>query len=247
MTQIAQTLAGRGALVTGGSRGIGRASCLALAAEGARVAVGYQRDAAAANEVVAAITAAGGSAFACQADVGDPDQASRLVRDAQAGLGAVDILVNNAGINPTRPFDQLTAADWEATIRTNLSSVFYVTQAAVPQMRARGWGRIIMVSSTAAQTGGVVGPHYAASKAGMLGLMHSYASLLAKEGVTANAIAPALIETDMLKGNDRIKPSFIPIGRFGQPEEISSIVVLLACNGYITGQTINANGGRHMS
>jgi len=247
MIPTIETLNGRAALVTGGSRGIGRAICVALAAAGVRVAVGYRREQAAAQEVVAAIGAGGGEAVACKADVSDPEEAAGLVVAARDALGPIDILVNNAGINPSKPFDQLSNADWETTSRTNLSSVFYVSQAAIGSMRERRWGRIITISSTAAQTGGVVGPHYAASKAGILGLMHSYASLLAKEGVTANAIAPALIETDMLKGNDKIKPSFIPIGRFGQPEEVASVVVVVAANGYITGQTINVNGGRHMS
>ena len=114
-------------------------------------------------------------------------------------------------------------------------------------MRARQWGRIIMLSSIAAQTGGVIGPHYAASKAGLIGLMHSYANLLAKEGITANAIAPALIETDMIKGNEAIKPTLIPLGRFGKAGEVASVAALLAMNGYVTGQTISVNGGWHMS
>ena len=114
-------------------------------------------------------------------------------------------------------------------------------------MRERKWGRLIYMSSVAAQIGGVIGPHYAASKAGLIGLMHGYASQLAKEGITANAIAPALIETDMLKGNDAITPDKIPLGRFGQPDEVSSVAVMLAGNGYVTGQTINVNGGWYMS
>ena len=167
--------------------------------------------------------------------------------DATAALGPISILVNNAGINPSKPLDQISAEDWNETINVNLSSVFYVTQAVLPAMRSKGWGRIIMLSSVAAQLGGVIGPHYAASKAGLIGMMHSYAALLAKEGITVNAIAPALIETDMLKGNARIKPDLIPVGRFGKVEEIASIALMLAGNGYITGQTINANGGWYMS
>ena len=116
-------------------------------------------------------------------------------------LGGIGIVVNNAGVNPGKPLDQLGPGNWDETIRTNLGSAFHVTQAALPGMRARRWGRIIMVSSVAAQTGGVIGPHYAASKAGLLGLTHSYASLLVKEGITCNAIAPALIDTDMIRGN----------------------------------------------
>jgi 3-oxoacyl-[acyl-carrier protein] reductase len=114
-------------------------------------------------------------------------------------------------------------------------------------MRQRQWGRLIFLSSIAAQTGGVIGPHYAASKAGMLGLMHSYASLLSKEGITSNAIAPALIETDMIRNYSRIQPTLVPVGRFGTAEEVADAVLLLATNSYITGQTINVNGGWYMS
>lgn len=240
-------LAGRVALVTGASRGIGRAIALALAAAGGKVAVNYHTSAAEANDVVAQIAASGGSAAALGADVSDPDSAGRLVAETEERLGPIDIVVNNAGINPRKPLDQLDAADWDRAIRTNLSSAFYVTQAALPGMRARAWGRIIMVSSVAAQTGGVIGPHYAASKAGLLGLTHSYASLLAKEGITCNAIAPALIDTDMIRSNPAVTPGLIPIGRFGTADEIASVALLLASNGYITGQTINVNGGWYMS
>jgi 3-oxoacyl-[acyl-carrier protein] reductase len=196
---------------------------------------------------VQAVEQAGRRAVALAADLSDPDQAQSLVSLATQALGAVDILVNNAGINPSKPLADLTAKDWRETIDVNLSSVFYVTQAALPSMRERGWGRIIILSSVAAQLGGVIGPHYAASKAGLLGLMHGYASQLVKEGITANAIAPALVETDMLKGNDAITPDKIPVGRFGRPEEVASVAVMLAGNGYITGQTINVNGGWYMS
>lgn len=170
-----------------------------------------------------------------------------LVRETEAQLGPLGIVVNNAGINPSRPLDQITAADWDETIRVNLTSAFHVTQAAVPGLRERKWGRIITISSVAAQLGGVIGPHYAASKAGLIGLAHYYAAALAKEGITSNAIAPALIETEMLKSNSAIQPTLIPVGRFGQTHEVSSVVVLLAGNGYITGQTISVNGGWYMS
>lgn len=129
----------------------------------------------------------------------------------------------------------------------NLKSTFLVTQAVLPAMRRQKWGRIVNMSSVAAQTGGVVGPHYAASKAGMLGITHSLANLLAKEGITVNAIAPALIETDMVTSNLRANTSFIPVGRFGTVEEISSVTLMLISNGYINGQTINVNGGWYFS
>lgn len=235
------------ALVTGASRGIGREIAVSLARAGATVAVGYHNGSAEADAVVKTIEAEGGRAASFGADLSKPDAATGLIRDVETRLGPIGVLVNNAGINPAGDLDAITTDDWAGTIAANLSSAFYVTQAVLPGLRERRWGRIIMLSSIAAQTGGVIGPHYAASKAGLIGLMHSYASLLAKEGITANAIAPALIETDMIKGNDAITPDKIPLGRFGQPDEIASIAVMLATNGYVTGQTINANGGWYMS
>jgi 3-oxoacyl-[acyl-carrier protein] reductase len=240
-------LRGRVALVTGASRGIGRDIALALVAAGVSVVVNYRVSAKQADEVVQKIELAGGTALALQADVSDPAGASALVRDAEAHFGAIDIVVNNAGMIEKKPLQDITPADWERTIRVNLSSAFYVTQAALPGMRARQWGRIIMLSSVAAQNGGVVGPHYAASKSGIVGMAHSYASLLAKEGITANTISPALIETDMVRNNPAATPTLIPVGRFGRTDEVAAVAVLLASNGYITGQTINVNGGWYMS
>ena len=155
--------------------------------------------------------------------------------------------MNNAGISRPQSLVEIKESDWDELIRVNLKSVFLTTQAVLPGMRARRWGRLINIASTAAQTGGVIGPHYAASKAGLLGLTHSYASLLVKEGITANAIAPALIETDMLESLRAKAADLIPLGRFGRPEEVAGVVVMLARNGYITGQTINVNGGYYMS
>jgi 3-oxoacyl-[acyl-carrier protein] reductase len=245
---MANELKGKVALVTGGSRGIGREIALAFAAAGARVAVGYNQRSDAAEEVVKLIVAAGSKAVSLQAEVSKPLEAERLVRAAEKALGPLDILVNNAGIAQVKPVEQVTNEDWDEMIRVNLSSTFYVSQAALPGMRVRKFGRIIMLSSIAAQVGGIVGPHYAASKAGMIGLMHSYAVNLAKEGVTANAIAPALIETDMLKQLPAPNAAATsPVGRFGRTDEISDVAVLLASNGFINGQTINVNGGRYMT
>ena len=171
----------------------------------------------------------------------------RMVQQVEQQLGPVAVLVNNAGISRLKPFDQLTEQDWDEVLAVNLKSVFLVTQAVLPGMRAAQWGRIINLSSVAAQTGGVIGPHYAASKAGIHGLTHSYASLLAKEGITVNAIAPALIETEMMRDNPRATLALIPVGRFGTVDEVADVVVMLATNGYITGQTINVNGGWYMS
>lgn len=241
------SLNGRVALITGASRGIGRDIAVALAGAGCSVAVCYHKDKAGAEDVAAAIGQQGRNAVAFGGDVADPQVAVSLVREVEAQMGPLGIVVNNAGINPSRPLEQITAEDWNETLRVNLGSAFHVTQAALPGLRERKWGRIITLSSIAAQLGGVIGPHYAASKAGLIGLSHYYAAALAKEGITSNSIAPALIETEMLKGNPAIKPTLIPVGRFGQTDEVSSVVVMLARNGYITGQTINVNGGWYMS
>jgi 3-oxoacyl-[acyl-carrier protein] reductase len=240
-------LEGRIALVTGASRGIGRAVALSLSHAGASIAVNFHSAAEAAQQLVDEIHGSGGRAIAVQANVSRASDVRRMVETIHRDLGPVDVLVNNAGINPSKPLDELGEEDWNHVIATNLTSAFLVTQAVLPDMRTQLWGRIIMLSSIAAQTGGVIGPHYAASKAGMIGLAHSYAHLLAKEGITANAVAPALIETDMIRGNDRLTPDLLPVGRFGQVSEVADAVLLLATNGYISGQTINVNGGWYMS
>lgn len=240
-------LTGKKALVTGGSRGIGRGIALALAEAGCDVAINYLSAREQADEVVEQIAAIGRKAIAVQADVSKEDEVTRLVTETETYLGQIDILVNNAGINPITPLDQLGLEDWNHVVTANLTSAFLVTQAVIPGMRKRRWGRLIMLSSIAAQTGGVIGPHYAASKAGMIGLAHSYANLLVKEGITANAIAPALIATDMVLSKEQLKPTLLPVGRFGSVEEVSHTAVLLAGNGYMTGQTININGGWYMS
>lgn len=235
------------ALVTGGSRGIGRAIAVALAAEGAHVAVNFKAHQREAEEVCEQITANGRRAIALQADVSVAAEVARTVQQVEQQLGSVAVLVNNAGITRPEPLEQITEQSWDEVLGINLKSMFLVTQAVLPGMRKAGWGRIINLSSVAAQTGGVVGPHYAASKAGILGLTHSYAALLAKEGITVNAIAPALVETEMVHNNPRARPDLIPVGRFGDVDEVSNVAALLATNGYITGQTINVNGGWYMS
>jgi 3-oxoacyl-[acyl-carrier protein] reductase len=159
----------------------------------------------------------------------------------------IDVLVNNAGIARPQRFEQISEGDWDDLIDVNLKSCFLPTQPFLPAMRARQWGRIINISSVAAPTGGVVGPHYAASKAGILGLTRFYASRLAKEGITVNAIAPALIETEMVRANPNASPERIPIGRFGTVEETASVAVMIAGNTYLTGQTIHVNGGWYMT
>jgi len=236
-------LSGKLALVTGASRGIGRAIALELARAGADIVVHYRTRVEQAREVAAAIRSLGMEAKLVQADVSRSAEIERLAREA----GQVDILINNAGIAKPQPFEEITEADWDELIDTNLKSCFLLTQALLPGMRARQLGRIVNLSSVAAQVGGVVGPHYAASKAGMHGLTHFYASRLAKEGITVNAIAPALIETEMVTTNMKATPDRIPVGRFGEPDEVASVAVMLARNPYITGQTINVNGGWYPS
>jgi 3-oxoacyl-[acyl-carrier protein] reductase len=240
-------LTGKVALVTGASRGIGRAVALALAAAGADLAVNYRGREAAAREVSAAIAALGRRALPLQADVSAAAEVAALVDAIEADLGPVEILVNNAGIVSAQPLAEISEADWDEMLAVNLKSAFLVTQRVLPGMRARGFGRIINLSSVAAQTGGITGPHYAASKAGLIGLTHSYARHLVQEGITVNAIAPALIATEMVTGNLKADPSLIPVGRFGAPDEVAAVAVLLAQNGFITGQTINVNGGWYMS
>jgi len=240
-------LAGHIALVTGASRGIGRAIAVALAREGADVGVNYLTRQADAREVCGEIERMGRRAAMLAADVSIGVEVGAMARRVEQQLGAVTILVNNAGISRRQPLDQITEQDWDEVVAANLKSAFLVTQAVLPGMRARRWGRIINVSSVAAQNGGVVGPHYASSKAGMIGLTHSYAALLTKEGITVNAIAPALIQTEMLGNISRSRVDLIPVGRFGSVEEVADVAVLLATNGYITGQTINVNGGWYMS
>jgi 3-oxoacyl-[acyl-carrier protein] reductase len=241
------SLKGRVALVTGGSRGIGRATATVLAQAGCDVVVNYLQAEDSAREVVNAVEQAGQRGLAIQADVSSEEEVVRLMTAVEAAFGGVDILVNNAGIVHSKPLGELTHRDWQTVIDQNLTSAFLVSQAVLPGMRERQWGRIIMLSSIAAQTGGVVGPHYAASKAGLIGLAHSYANLLAKEGITSNAIAPALIDTDMIRGNDKIKPSLLPVNRFGTADEVAQAVLFLAQNGYVTGQTLSINGGWYMT
>ena len=240
-------LSSKVALVTGASRGIGRAIALALAQAGADVGINFLRRAEEAETAAEEVRRYDRRGIIFQADVSVASDVQRLIRRVEEELGAIDVLVNNAGIaNPLR-IEDITEDDWDETITVNLKSCFLATQAALPGMRARHWGRIINVSSVAAQVGGVVGPHYAASKAGMIGLTRSYAQRLAKEGVTANAIAPALVETEMVTSNPNARPDHIPVGRYGLPIEVAQVAVMLALNGYITGQTINVNGGWYMN
>jgi 3-oxoacyl-[acyl-carrier protein] reductase len=236
-------LTGRVALVTGGSRGIGAAIAFALAEAGAAVGINYRSRSAEAEAVASAIIQASCQAVTVQADVSDSSAVASMMQSVSQRLGPIDILINNAGIALIRSIDDLTEADFDETIAINLKSAFLCTQAVLPHMRTRRWGRIVNISSGAARGAGGVGVHYNASKAGMEGLTRGYAARLVKEGITVNAVAPSLIETDMVKSDLAQSPSRIPLGRFGAVEEVAQVVVMLVSNAYMTGQTVALSGG----
>jgi len=236
------TLRGRTALVTGGSRGIGAAISRALAEAGAAVAINYRKRSDEATTLAEDLRKTGANVITVQTDVSLADAVSKMVGTAKSELGAIDILINNAGIAIMRGIDDLSEADFDRTIATNLKSVFLCTQAVLPMMRAKKWGRIVNISSGAARGAGAIGPHYNASKAGVEGLTRGYAARLVKEGITVNAVAPSLIETDMMKGQENLV-SRIPLGRFGKADEVARAVMMLVDNPYMTGQTVAMSGG----
>jgi 3-oxoacyl-[acyl-carrier protein] reductase len=236
-------MTGRVALVTGASRGIGAAIARALAEAGADVAINYRDRAAEADAVAAQLTALGRRAITVAADVSERAAVAAMVRTTEDKLGPIDILINNAGVALIRGIDDLTEADFDTTIAVNLKSVFLCTQAVLPHMRTQGWGRIVNISSGAARGAGGVGVHYNASKAGMEGLTRGYAARLVKQGITVNAVAPSLIETDMVKSGLASSAARIPLGRFGTSEEVAQVVMMLIGNEYMTGQTVALSGG----
>ena len=240
-------LSNRVALVTGGSRGIGSAIAIALGQAGADVAINYRQQTASAHEICEKISALGRRTTSVKADVSVAAEVTRAVEEVESRLGPIDILVNNAGIALPRKLEDITEQEWDDVIAVNLKSVFLLTKAVAVGMRRRQWGRIINMSSIAAQFGGTVGPHYAASKAGIVGLTHSCAVAWVREGITVNAIAPALIETEMVTRDIKASPDLIPMGRFGRAEDVASIAVMLATNDYMTGQTVSVNGGWYMT
>ena len=239
---IRPDLKGHVALVTGASRGIGAAIAVALAAAGAAVAVNYRERSDEADAVVAKIRESGGRAIAVAADVSKAEAVTAMVRQVTTALGPVDILVNNAGMAIVRGVDDLTESEFDLTIAVNLKSAFLCSQAVLPAMRAGKWGRIVNISSGAARGAGAIGVHYNASKAGMEGLTRGYAARLVKEGITVNAVAPSLIETDMMRGRTDLARN-IPLGRMGQADEVAQSVLMVLGNDYMTGQTILLNGG----
>ena len=254
-------LDGRVAFVSGGSRGIGRAIALALAAEGARVAINYFSNEAAAHEVIDAMLAArsehgqsaddGNQYLALQGDVSVAEQARGMVTHVAEQWGRLDVLVNNAGITRDRTLRKLTDEDWTSVINNNLNSVYYCTTAAMPVMINQQFGRIINISSYVGQAGNFGQANYGASKGGIIAFTKTAALELARYNITVNALAPGFTLTDMLAKvpesvQDQIKAK-IPMGRFGMPEEIAKAVLFLAADGdYVTGQQINVNGGVYM-
>ncbi len=239
-------LAGRIALVTGASRGIGRAIAMALASAGADVAVNYRAREEDAKAVADAVRGLGRRAIAVRADVSASGEVQAMLQAIARELGRVDILINNAGIALRRGLDDLSEADFDHTIAVNLKSAFLCTQAVLPAMRAKSWGRIVNISSGAARGAGVVGAHYNASKAGMEGLTRGYAARLVKEGITVNAVAPSLIESDMTSSRAEAAAK-VPLGRMGLPEEVAQAVLMVIGNAYMTGQTVQVNGGLHFN
>ena len=242
----APDLAGRVALVTGASRGIGRAIAITLAAAGADVAVNCRAREEDARAVAAAIRAVGRRAIAVRADVSESGEVQAMLRTVEGEFGRIDVLINNAGVALRRGLDDLSEADFDRTIAVNLKSAFLCTQAVLPAMRAQCWGRIVNISSGAARGAGVVGAHYNASKAGMEGLTRGYAARLVKEGITVTAVAPSLIETEMTASRAEAAAK-VPLGRLGLPDEVAQAVLMVIGNAYMTGQTVQVNGGMHFN
>jgi 3-oxoacyl-[acyl-carrier protein] reductase len=240
---------GRVALVTGGSRGIGRAIALQLAADGHAVVVNYSANSSAASEVVKSIESAGGRAIAAKGDVSDPEQVGQVFDLISAELGTVDVLVNNAGITKDNLLLRMSQEDFDSVIQTNLRSAFLCTKSSLRGMLKARWGRIISIASVAGITGNAGQANYAASKAGMIAFSKSIAKEVGSRGITSNVVAPGYIETGMTDSlSDNIKraaSASISLGRFGQPEEVAAAVGFLASDSssYITGQVLAVDGG----
>jgi 3-oxoacyl-[acyl-carrier protein] reductase len=236
------------ALITGGSRGIGAATAVRLARDGHDIAVVYGSSVEAAERVAAEVRALGRAAGTFAAEMADAEAPGTLVAAVERELGPVEIVIASAGIN--EPLEQdprrIDAATWDRVMAINLRAPFLVARAVIGGMIERGFGRIVLLSSVAAYTGGIVGPHYAASKAGLHGLAHSLSQLSAGHGVTVNVVAPALIATDMMPADEQALRDLarrIPVGRLGRAEEVADLIAAIVSNPYITNQSIVIDGG----
>lgn len=245
-------LEGKVSLVTGGSRGIGRAICFALAQERSTIAVNYHRNAEAAAEVLTTLKKMDVAAKAYQADVSKQDEAHRMIEQIMSDFGRIDVLVNNAGITRDKSFLKMTPDQWDSVLLVNLNGPFNITSALLPQMIERKWGRIINISSIVAQMGNFGQANYAVAKGGLIAFTKSLAREVARKGITVNAVAPGFIETDMTatipaEALETVK-KMTPMGRLGKPEEVARAVRFLAAPeaSFITGQVININGGMYM-
>lgn len=244
-------LEGRVAVVTGASRGIGRACAEELAREGAAVVVNYFQSPEPAEDLVKQIEASGGRAIAVKAHVGNPDECKAMIDKTIETYGQVDILVANAGVNRDKTLKRMSVDEWNEVINTDLNSAFYCTSAVIPHMTERGYGRIIVMSSIIGQMGNLGQANYAAAKAGLIAFAKSAAKELARSNITVNAMCPGFVETDMVMAlSDDVKKALlanIPLGRFGRPEEVATFVRYLVTEGdWITGQQFNPNGGQYM-
>jgi NAD(P)-dependent dehydrogenase (short-subunit alcohol dehydrogenase family) len=248
---VANRLDGKVALVTGASRGIGRAIALEIARHGASVAVNYHSSAEAAHDVVAAIQSLGSRAIALQADISDAGQCQRLIEETEASLGPIDILVNNAGIARPRMVHRMSVEEWDEVLSADLDSAFYLSGPVMRGMRERRYGRVINIASVMGQRPAIGSANYAAAKAGLIAFTRACALELAPFNVTVNAVCPGWIMTDM---NRQLEPEQreellkgIPLGRFGDPQDVANMVRFLLTEGdWITGQQLNVNGGEHM-
>jgi len=245
-------LSGRVALVTGGSRGLGRGCCLGLARAGCNIAVNYQKNVSGAEETKQLIEKESPSVKVriYQCDVSEENEVNDMIESINVDMGIISILVNNAGIGSVRELHEVSLEEFDRFLKVNLRSAFIVTQRVYPQMIQQHWGRIIFMTSIAAYIGGGTGPHYSASKAGLIGLTNSYAQRLISHGITSNAVSPGLVESDMVNdmcdklGRDRVLQRTTG-GKFGKPEDVANVVTMLATNPYVNGQVIGVDGGIH--
>ena len=234
---------GRVAVLTGASGGIGQALGRRLIEAGAKTAFTYGRHSGQAERLVKEARSAGLDAVALAGNLADPDVPAALLRSATEALGPVELLIANAGHADQRNYTEVDLQAWERTMAVNLRAPFLLTQAALPGMVERGFGRVLLISSVAGFRGGIIGPDYAASKAGLHGLVHYLAARVAARGVTVNALAPGLVETDMLPGT--ASPGDVPVGRFGRPEEVADLALAVLGNGYLTSQVVSVDGGAY--